>query len=256
MTIQESPETDRVEIEQEIDPLGDKISFVRLVDTLPKNLMFKTVNILSQMDLAAVQAARVSFGSGTKGPEADTKLLRYLMKHSHETPFEMAIFKFHIRTPIFVARQWFRHRMASYNEISGRYTKFGEQFYVPSRIRYQEAKNKQGSETREGNEDIEPTLIHLIDTTNTYCSEAYKMLLASGVAKELARVVLPVSTYTEFYWTVNSRSLMNFLRLRLGDGAQWEIKQFAQEIQKIFQSEMPVTSSAFSEFVLDKKAEV
>jgi thymidylate synthase (FAD) len=209
--------------------------FVRLVDFMGG-------------DGAVVQSARVSYGGGSKGDEKDRKLLNFLMKNHHETPFEHAVFKFHIKCPIFVARQWFRHRMASYNEISGRYTEFKEEFYVPAALRAQDVKNKQGSVATAALN--EPALKAVFEKAHEQAFDAYQELIKGGVARELARNVLPVSTYTQFYFTVNARSLMNFLKLRTGEGAQWEIRQFAEAILVMFERKMPWTASAFREFIL------
>jgi thymidylate synthase (FAD) len=199
-------------------------------------------------DRAVVQSARVSYGGGSKGDEKDRKLLNYLMKHHHETPFEHAVFKFHIKCPLFVARQWFRHRIASYNEMSGRYTEFQEEFYVPEKLRGQDNKNKQGSVAMDMSD--EPRLKGLFQQANEQAFKIYQELLKSGVAKELARNVLPVSAYTQFYWTVNARSLMNFLKLRSGEGAQWEIREYASALMAIFEARMPWTAAAFRDFIL------
>nr|AIA16676.1 Thymidylate synthase complementing protein [uncultured bacterium] len=209
--------------------------FVRLVDFMGG-------------DQAVVQSARVSYGGGSKGDERDRKLLNFLMKNHHETPFEHAVFKFHIKCPIFVARQWFRHRMASYNEISGRYTEFPEEFYIPEKLRAQDTKNKQGSVAVPLSD--ENKLKDLFKEAHEKTFKIYHELIKGGVARELARNVLPVSTYTQFYWTVNSRSLMNFLKLRTGDGAQWEIRQFGEALLVMFEKKMPWTASAFREFIL------
>lgn len=204
--------------------------FVRLVDFMGG-------------DQGVVDSARVSYGGKSKGAEADKKLIAYLLKHKHETPFEHAVFKFHVKTPIFVMRQWIRHRMASYNEISARYTEVKDDFYVPSRWRAQDVKNKQGSVAA-------PALDHaaLTKRFQTQVDEAlacYKDLLAAGVAREMARMVLPVNLYTEFYWTVNARSLMNFITLRADAHAQWEIQQYGEAMAKYFRDEMPWSYEAF-----------
>ena len=200
-------------------------------------------------DQAVVQAARVSFGQGTKGEEKDRKLIRYLIRNGHETPFEQAIFKFHIKCPIFVARQWFRHRWASYNEISGRYTEMTYEFYLPEKFRTQEKKNYQYTDLNEGiskkwNERLERFY------RETY--QLYEDMLADGVAKEQARIVLPLALYTQFYWAVNTRSLMNFLKLRTDIHAQYEIRAYANVIAEIFKEKMPWTYEAFREHVLEK----
>lgn len=199
-------------------------------------------------DLAVVQAARVSYGQGSKGPEKDRKLIQFLLKNGHETPFEMAVMKFHVKTPIFVARQWFRHRWSSFNEISGRYTELKYEFYIPERVRRQQAKNY---EFEESFDDAENT--RLRETLAAHFESSYRFyedLLARGVAKEEARIVLPVSLYTEFYWTVNARALMNFLRLRAEQHAQYEIRVYAKAALEIFRTKMPWSCEAFEAFVM------
>ncbi len=200
-------------------------------------------------DNAVVQAARVSFGQGTKGEEKDRRLIHYLIRNAHETPFEQAIFKFHVKCPIFVARQWFRHRWASYNEISGRYTEMTYHFYLPEKFRTQEKKNYQYSDlddavSQKWNRRLEQFY------RETYL--LYEEMLADGVAKEQARIVLPLALYTQFYWAVNARSLMNFLKLRTDVHAQYEIRVYANVIAEIFKEKMPWTYEAFREHILKK----
>ncbi len=194
-------------------------------------------------DGAVVQAARVSLGQGMKTPERDRRLIDYLMEHEHGTPFEHSVFKFHIKCPIFVAREWFRHRMASYNEISQRYVEVQEDFYVPEKLRKQSPKNKQASEFAEFENEEE--ILKTIREAYKEAFSVYRKLLNYGIARELARIVLPLGTYTQFYWTVNSRSLMNFLRLRMAEDAQYEIREYAKVIYLIFKEKMPWTAEAW-----------
>jgi len=210
-------------------PVLDK-GFVRLVEFMGG-------------DQGVVDAARVSYGGKSRGEEADRKLIAYLLKHKHETPFEHAVFKFHVSCPIFVMRQWIRHRMASYNEISARYTEVKDEFYIPERWRAQDLKNKQGSVSA-------PTLDHgalteLFDKQVQAAMGAYRELLAAGVAREMARMILPVNAYTQFYWTINARSFMNFISLRADAHAQWEIQQYAEALAAYFEEKMPWTYAAF-----------
>ncbi|OQY09758.1 MAG: thymidylate synthase (FAD) [Marinitoga sp. 4572_148] len=199
-------------------------------------------------DLRAVQAARVSYAGEMKGDERDKKLLFYLMEHKHHSPFEHQVFTFHIKTPIFIARQWMRHRIGSYNEISRRYTsKYAEEFYIPDHIRNQDTKNKQGS-FKNNDEKLSKENIKLIQDAYDYTYNIYEKLLSQGVAREMARMVLPVGQYTQFYWTVNTRSLMNFLNLRADSHAQWEIQQYAIALAKIFKERLPWTYEAFMEY--------
>jgi thymidylate synthase (FAD) len=203
--------------------------FVRLVESLGG-------------DRGVTDAARVSHGASSKGPRADQKLIDYLLSHSHLTPFEHAVFKFHVSCPIFVARQWFRHRFAAYNELSYRYTEVKDEFYVPAAWRAQDAADRQGSAAAELGD---AALNALYAKQVKACLCAYRELLAAGVAREMARMVLPVSLYTQFYWTVNARSLMNFIALRADRHAQWEIRQYAEALAAVFAAKMPWTWEAF-----------
>jgi thymidylate synthase (FAD) len=199
-------------------------------------------------DTAIVQAARVSFGQGSKGEERDRKLIDFLIRNKHETPFEQSVFKFHVKCPIFVARQWFRHRWSSFNEISGRYTEMKDEFYVPEKFRIQKSRNYDY-------EDIPPqTTAVLHEKLQRFYSEMYALyesMIAEGVAKEQARIVLPLALYTQFYWAVNARSLMNFLMLRLDVHAQLEIRLYAQAIKTMFQEKLPWTYDSFKKHILD-----
>ncbi|MDI3524491.1 MULTISPECIES: FAD-dependent thymidylate synthase [unclassified Kosmotoga] len=198
-------------------------------------------------DFSAVQAARVSYGKGLTTPERDKKLIFYLMEHGHHSPFEHIIFKFHIKLPIFVMRQLVRHRIASINERSGRYTEFSDEWYIPERIRTPDKVNRQGSVFVD-DDDLNSEGIRLIEKTIEKTYQAYKRLLEMGVARELARIVLPTSMYTECYWTINARSMMNFLNLRADSHAQYEMQQYALAVAKIFKSKCPVTYEAFLNF--------
>ncbi|KAF2955913.1 FAD-dependent thymidylate synthase [Marinitoga sp. 38H-ov] len=207
----------------------------------------KLVNLMGE-DKTAVRAARVSYGKELSTDEKDIQLINYLMEHKHHSPFEHQVFTFHIKTPIFIARQWMRHRIGSYNEISRRYTtKFAEEFYIPDHIRIQDTKNKQGSIHTE-DKHMEKKAIEIVKYTYNYLYETYNKLLEMGVAREMARMILPVGQYTQFYWTVNVRSLMNFLNLRADSHAQWEIQQYAIALAKIFKEKLPWTYDAFLKF--------
>lgn len=208
--------------------------FVRLVDVLGD-------------DYSAVKAARVSYGKGIKTPEKDKKLIFYLMEHKHETPFEHIVFTFHVKTPIFIARQWFRHRIGSFNEASLRYTELKDEFYIPDHIRKNVKEDKQKA-VRVDDEQLKEKALNLIDEAIENSYKIYKNLLEMGIAREMARVVLPMASYTQFYWTVNARSLMNFLNLRADSHAQWEIQQYAIKIAEIFREKCPWTYEAFLKF--------
>lgn len=194
-------------------------------------------------DPGVVDAARVSYGSKSKGAAKDAGLIRYLLEHDHGTPFEHAVFKFHVKLPLFVARQWIRHRTSSYNEASMRYKKAVEEFYSPKKWRAQDVKNKQGSVAA-------PKLDHAKQTARLkrVCRAAmreYDAMVADGVAREMARMVLPVNLYTEWYWTVNARALMHFIGLRSEAHAQWEIRQYSHELARILRAKMPQTWAPF-----------
>lgn len=194
-------------------------------------------------DLSVVNAARVSFGTRKETmDESDKGLIGFLMRERHGTPFEHNSFRFHVKCPIFVAREWFRHRIGSFNEISGRYTELKNEGYVPTGDYCRAQVGKPGSYTFE---PLDPKLgeevTEVIDAQMKHAFGSYNYLLKRGVAKEVARIVLPVGTFTEFYWTVNARALMNFLSLRTDQTAQREIREYAEEIEKCFASEMPIT---------------
>lgn len=166
------------------------------------------------------------------------------------------VFKFHVKAPIFVARQWFRHRVGSYNEISYRYVEVKDEFYVPSELRAQDAKNKQASFAGTFNEDETRAGQELIADAYRESYARYLKLLEMGVAREMARIVLPVGMYTQFYVAYNARSLMNFVRLRTGEGAQTEIRVYADAMNQIFKQLMPWTYEAFEQFVLKRNEKV
>jgi len=204
-------------------------------------------------DLRVVNSAKVSFVKhSSEVGEPEKKLINFLMKHRHGTPFEHSVFTFHVKAPIFVTREWQRHRIGSFNEMSGRYVEFEPDFYWPEQLRISAATNKQGSvvpdTAPENFVDVNNWNVHLreqiFDSYNSSFDD-YKYLIDNGVAKEMARMVLPVSLYTEFYWTVNARSLMNFLELRSGQDAQWEIREYANAMMPMFEERMPATYEAW-----------
>lgn len=196
-------------------------------------------------DSAIVQSARVSYGAGTKAVSDDRALIRYLMRHWHSTPFEMVEFKFLIKCPIFVARQWMRHRTASINEISARYSVIPSDFFVPE-YRKQSKTNKQGS-----GEPLE--VDDLAVKVEQSCCDAFEMyndLLDEGCARELARCHLPQSTYTEFYWKINLHNLFHFLKLRMDLHAQKEIQDYATHVYELIKPIVPMACEAFEDFRL------
>jgi thymidylate synthase (FAD) len=210
------------------------------------------VSLLQQMgnDLTVVAAARVSNGVGpddaSKGNEADQKLITFLLKHRHGTPFEHVTFQFYVKCPLFVRSEWHRHRIASYNEISGRYVQYEPEFYLPEQFRVQAVNNKQGSFIDETKDQIwqDEAYNSVYDSVNE-SYERYMFLIEHGVAKEMARMILPLNLYTQFYFTVNARSLMNFLSLRCATDAQWEIRQYALGIRDMFKEALPMTFQAW-----------
>jgi len=200
-------------------------------------------------DLSVVNHARISLAKRSDAlDESDEQLIGYLMRNRHGTPFESIHFSFHIRTPIFVARQWMRHRIASYNEISGRYTKAKEQFYTPKGSFVRGQVGKRGDYSfEELDEDKIDTVEYLIGTHHENSMNLYSDLLDLGVAKELARIVLPSALYTEFYFDVNARSLMNFISQRNHEHAQMEMREYAKVIEQIFACVAPMCYNAFIE---------
>jgi thymidylate synthase (FAD) len=198
-------------------------------------------------DLSVVNGARVSFARRKEEmDDSDAGLIRFLMRDRHGTPFEHNAFRFHIRCPIFVAREWMRHRVGSFNEFSLRYAKATDDFYVPAAEDVRSQVGKPGAYTFE---PVEPDLAeHTRDALREVYEHAYstyERLVEAGVAREVARSVLPVGAYTEFFWTINARSLMNFVSLRATDTAQREIRRYAEAIEQFFAEHMPVTHAAF-----------
>ena len=210
---------------------------------------FTRLDAVMADDLSVVNSARVSFGRRvTEIDEADKGLINFLMRERHGTPFEHNSFRFHIKCPLFVAREWFRHRIGSFNEFSARYSEFRGEYYAPKREAVRRQVGKPGAYSFETIEDDEVAqfVIDDIYKSNMLADSAYQSLLRRGVAKELARSVLPVTMYTEFYWTVNARALMNFLSLRTDANAQLEIREYAQEIEDAFAAQMPLTYAAWN----------
>jgi thymidylate synthase (FAD) len=214
-------------------------------------------------DAAIVQAARVSYGRGTKKGSEDAQLINYLMRHAHSTPFEMAEIKLHVKLPIFVARQWIRHRTASVNEYSARYSILDREFYVPSpeHLAAQSASNRQGRENVLMGDEATLVLEMLRqDAHRAY--EHYREMLNSddqgakldpkrdGLARELARMNLPVNFYTQWYWKIDLHNLMGFLRLRADQHAQYEIRAYAEVLLQVLQRWVPMTHAAFLEYRL------
>ncbi len=207
------------------DPLEDGISSVSLVRT-------------SGSDLDVVNAARVSYGKvSTDVTDRDKKLIKYLIEHHHTSPFEHNQLSFRIKAPLFVVRQWMRHRMNSYNEISYRYVKAPLEFYTPNHWRYQDATNRQCSTGAFKNSELNDAYQQAINQS----IKAYELLLEQGVSREQARGLLPLCTYTEFIFTCNLHSLMNFMKLRLHAGAQFEIKAYAHALLTMAEEHFPIS---------------
>jgi len=200
-------------------------------------------------DLSVVNSARVSFAKKSDSlDESGIGLIGFLMRERHGTPFEHNAFRFHIKCPIFVAREWFRHRIGSFNEFSARYSFVNDDFFVMSPDFARTQKGKPGSYSFEPLDIDKAIEAHeLIHKANQEAYGKYKDLLALGLAKEQARMVLPVSMYTQFYWTVNARSLMNFLSLRTHETAQREIREYANAVEELFSRKMPITHKLWVE---------
>jgi thymidylate synthase (FAD) len=203
-------------------------------------------------DSAIVQAARVSYGRGTKSVRDDRGLIRYLMRHRHTTPFEMVEFKFLVRLPIYVARQWIRHRTGSVNEYSARYSVVPDEYEVPSldEVRHQSKLNRQGR-----GDPLPPEVGDRfrtdLDQVSKEAYAAYTRALDAGVARETARLLLPVAFYTQWYWKTNLHNLFHFLSLRLDAHAQEEIRLYAAELARIGRLVCPVAFEAFEEYQVE-----
>lgn len=238
------------EILQKTLPVLDH-GFVRLIDYMGD-------------DAAIVQAARVSYGRGTKRANEDRGLINYLMRHSHTTPFEMCEIKLHIKLPIFIARQWIRHRTASVNEYSARYSVLDREFYIPKRehLAKQSSLNKQGRDAllsdHEANEVLEllkhdasmlyhnyMRMLNMDDATGEVIDQG-----RDGLTRELARMNLSLNYYTQWYWKIDLHNLLHFLKLRADSHAQFEIREYAGVILELVKKWVPYTHEAFSNYKL------
>ena len=219
-------------------PVLDK-GFIRLVDYMGG-------------DERVVQSARVSYGTGTRTYREDAALIDYLMRNSHTSPFEQVILTFHVKLPVFVARQWIRHRTARLNEISGRYSVLKDDFYVPAPedVAAQSADNKQGR----SEEALDPALAEKVRASlaegQKEAYAAYSALVEEGIARELARINLPLSLYTEWYWQIDLHNLFHFLELRLDAHAQKEIRLYAEVLLEIAKKVAPRCCKSFEQHVL------
>jgi thymidylate synthase (FAD) len=223
---------ERAVSEQSIEVLDH--GFVRLDDAMAT-------------DLSVVNAARVSFARRKEEmDDSDAGLIRFLMRDRHGTPFEHNSFRFHIRAPIFVAREWMRHRIGSFNEFSMRYAKATDDFYVPDPDDVRTQVGKPGAYSFDPvPPDVAETTRDELRAVYEAAFTAYERLVELGVARELARCAMPVGAYTEFYWTVNARALMNFVSLRAAETAQREIRRYAEACEHFLAEQMPVTYEAF-----------
>ena len=254
---------------KEIDNiLKNKFVTKRVTVNKLEKILYKTFNVLDHGfvrvidymgdDSSIVQAARVSYGKGTKKLNQDKNLINYLLSHKHSTPFEMNEIKFHIKLPVFVARQWIRHRTANVNEYSARYSILDKEFYIPKEkdIKPQSKLNNQG---RSGDipTDEKKDYIDLIKKSSEESFMNYNNLLnineageiedekKTGIARELARMTLPLNTYTQWYWKIDLHNLMHFLALRFDYHAQYEIRIYAMVMLEILKKWVPLTYEAF-----------
>lgn len=203
-------------------------------------------------DQRIVQSARISYGDGTKSYRQDKGLINYLMRNDHSSPFEMVNFTFHVKMPIFVARQWVRHRTAKLNEISGRYSVMSDEVYRPDRehINIQSESNKQGR-AEVVNDQLAKEVMDGFAKDKELIFNQYNSMLDSGIARELARIDLPLSLYTEMYWSMDLRNLFHFLKLRLDPHAQYEIREYANTILDMVEKVCPIATDAFKEHNLN-----
>jgi thymidylate synthase (FAD) len=214
-------------------------------------------------DAAIVQAARVSYGRGTRKVSDDRGLIRYLMRHHHSTPFEMCEIKYHVKLPIFIARQWIRHRTASVNEYSARYSVLDKEFYIPApdQLASQSSVNRQGrGEVLTGDEAAHVLDLLRTDAEQTYRNYAWMLNETEdgtvvdesreGLARELARINLTLNTYTQWYWKTDLHNLMHFLRLRADPHAQYEIRAYAERMIETLDAWVPLAAEAFREYSL------
>ncbi|MBA8756562.1 FAD-dependent thymidylate synthase [Wolbachia pipientis] len=203
-------------------------------------------------DSAIVQAARVSYGKGTKQTSQDEALIKYLMRHHHTTPFEMCEIKFHVKLPIFVARQWIRHRTANVNEYSARYSILDNEFYTPKpeQVAKQSGNNKQGSGEAFDPDTSKEIIDSLTNDSNLVYSH-YEKFIEQGLAREIARTNLTLNYYTQFYWKIDLHNLLHFLKLRADKHAQYEIRVYAEVMLDIIKKWVPLAYNAFVEYCLE-----
>ena len=198
-------------------------------------------------DQRIVQSARVSYGEGTKSVSQDGALIDYLLRHQHTSPFEQVVMTFHVKMPIFVARQWVRHRTGRMNEVSGRYSIMKEEFYVPEadKVSPQSKDNKQGRASEAFDSETANKIINQLEEGQKSSYENYSELLDAGLAREIARINLPLSLYTEFYWEMDLHNLFHFLKLRLDSHAQYEIRVYAEVMLEMCKKVAPMATESF-----------
>jgi thymidylate synthase (FAD) len=216
---------------------------VALCDVMPR-----LAPVGKTADFAIVQAARVSYGEGTKQVNEDRGLIRYLARHRHSTPFEMVEFKFHHVMPIFIARQWIRHRTANVNEYSARYSVVRDRFYRPDpqNIRQQSVSNRQGGGEPVDDMTAQQFAAHLDKIEADYAK--YEEFMQKGIARETARIILPVNVYTEWYWKIDLHNLFHFLSLRMDAHAQQEIRDYATAMFELIRPIVPIAAEAFLDY--------
>ncbi len=214
--------------------------FVRLVDYMGG-------------DESVVQAARISYSKGTKTFREDRALIRYLMRHLHTSPFEMVEYKWHCKMPIFVARQWIRHRTANVNEYSLRYSEPEDTFYIPKigEVRFQGVTNRQGGSEEEVPKEIAEKVIRFITSTSEDSMQKYQEMINDKIARELSRSGLPINLYTQWYWKNDLHNTLHFLKLRKASNAQYEIREYANLMSDIIKKAVPLCYEAFEDFTVN-----
>lgn len=217
---------------------------VKLIDSMPREK--------GEGDTAIVNAARTSYGDGTKSVRNNRNLIRYLLRNDHTSPFEMVEFKFFLKMPIFVARQHVRHRTANINEYSGRYSVMLEEFYIPEKeeIKTQSSLNKQGRDEKLSDELAEETQL-LMNESSKNSFLTYNKFLEIDLAREISRIVLPLNSYTQMYWKIDLHNLLRYLRLRMDFHAQYEIRVYANAMYELIKPYVPLTIEAFEDYVLN-----
>ncbi|AYE36869.1 FAD-dependent thymidylate synthase (plasmid) [Borrelia turcica IST7] len=203
-------------------------------------------------DERIVSAARVSYRD-TKAKRDSAGLIDYLIRNEHTSPLEQVVFTFHVKAPIFVARQWMRHRTSRINEVSGRYSVMREEFYVPSRcsLNKQSATNKQGRSSMKVDDKVALSLINDLEEHHRKSYKVYHDMVEKDISREIARIALPLSLYTEWYWQIDLNNLFHFVKLRISSHAQWEIREYAILVLKLAELVVPLATTSFKKHILD-----